>query len=124
MGRSYYLFGQLALGSVIILLCQYAYQATVATRIAAVFGPLLLFTSSALLPWTTAFQLQTHSSKRSVDTSSVQVHLDSERKWAGRVYLNDNQDVVADIPIQVEGLPIGAEFRPYGVTMRLLAPDG
>ena len=122
--RNYYLFGQIALGGVIILLCQYAYRATLATRIAAVFGPILLFASVALLPWTTAFQLQMHFSKRSVDTSSVQVYLDSERKWAGRVYLGDNQDVIADIPIQVEGLPIGAELKPCGVTMRLLAPNG
>ena len=122
--RSYYLFGQVAIGTAIILLCQYAFRATLETRIAAVFGPILLFASSALLPWTTAFHLQMLFSKRSVDTTSVQVLLDSERKWAGRVYLGDHQDVLADIPIQVQGLPIGTELQPYGVTMRLLARDG
>lgn len=122
--RNYYLFGQIAIGTAIILLCQYAFRATFATRIAALFGPILLFASSALLPWTTAFHLQMLFSKRSVDVSSVQVLLDSERKWAGRVYLGHNQDVIADIPIQVQGLPIRTELQPYGVTMKLLGPDG
>lgn len=122
--RNYYLFGQVAIGAAMILLCQYAFRATFATRIAALFGPILLFASSALLAWTTAFHFQMLFSKKTVNTSSVQVLLDSERKWAGGVYVGDNQDVIADIPIQVESLPIGTEFQPYGVTMKLLAPNG
>ena len=122
--RNYYLFSLLALGAGTILLWQYAYRATLATRIAAVLGLILLFASDVLLPWTAAFQLQTHFSKRSVDISSLQVRLDSERKWAGHAYPGNDQDVVADLPIQVEGLPVGVELKLYGVTMTLLAPNG
>src|SRR6185312_3801982 len=96
----YYLFSQVAIGAAAILFCQYAYRATFATRIVATFGPILLFASSALLPWTTAFQLQRHFSKGSVDTSSIQVHLDLKRMWAGRIYLTDSREVSADLPIQ------------------------
>ena len=122
--RNYYLFGQVAIGATVILLCQYAYRATFATRICALFGPILLFATNALLSWTAAFQLQMHFSKQSVDASDAQIRLDSERKWAGRVYLGDHEDVIADIPIQIVGLPTGIEFKPDGVTMRLFAPDG
>ena len=122
--RNYYLFGQLAIGATVILLCQYAYRTTFATRTCALFGPILLFASSALLSWTAAFQLQMHLSKQTVDASYLQIRLDSERKWAGRVYLGDHKDVVAEIPIHVEGLPMGTELKPDGVTVRLFAPDG
>jgi hypothetical protein len=122
--RNYYLLGQVAIGAAIILLCQYAYRATFATRTAAVFMPILLLAGMALLPWTAAFELQMYLSKRNVDPSSVRIQLDAERKWAGRVYLGDRGDVVADIPIQVEGLPTGTELKPDGVIMRLLASNG
>jgi len=122
--RNYYLFGQVTIGATIILFCQYAYRATFATRIAAVFGPILIFASTVLLSWTTGFQVQMYFSKRAVDIPSVRIQLDSERKWAGSVYFDDHQDAIANIPIQVDGLPTGAELKPLGVRMKLLDPDG
>lgn len=122
--KDYCLYAQAAAVAAIVLICQYARRATASTRILAMCTPLLLLASSVLLPWSAAFALQTHLSKQCIDLSSLHIQLDSERKWSGSVYVNEQDDVVADIPIKADGLPVGIELAPNGVTIKLRTSNG
>ncbi len=122
--KNYCLLGEVAIGAGVLLICQYAYRATGMARMAAIGGPILLLAIAALLPWTTAFRVQSHFSKRMVDASSVRIRMDAEHKWAGHSYFNDRDEAVAEVPIRVDGLPAGVVFRPLGVATSLIEPNG
>ncbi len=122
--RTYSFVAQLAAAAAVILLWQYARRNTLATRIVAGAAAVVLLASSSLLPWTTAFALQTHLSQRSIAPSSIRVELDSDRKWLGRIYTAEQDQMVAELPLQISGIPVGTELRPNGLTVTLRAPDG
>jgi hypothetical protein len=122
--KTYYLLVEIDVAAASILFWQYARRNTFATRTLAVVTALAVPASGALLPWTAAFALQTHLSRQKIDVSSVRIELDSERKWSGSIYAVDPEQVVADIPLQVNGLPTGMELRPNGLTMALRAFNG
>jgi hypothetical protein len=122
--KTYCLVGQLAAAAAIILLWQYARRNTFATRVAAGITAVVLLVSSSLLPWTEAFALQTHFSKRKMDASFLRIELDSGRKWLGHVYAAGQEQMVAELPLQFSGVPAGTELKPNGATITLRAPDG
>lgn len=122
--RDYCLYVGVAALAAIVLFFQYAYRATSAMRILAGLAPLLLLASSALLSWNSAFALQMGFEKQRIDLTSVRLRADLGRRWLGRVYSGGQNDIVAEIPIQIEGLPAGTDLKPSGVTMKLLASDG
>ncbi len=119
-----YVAAQIAATAAIILLWQYARRNTFAARTLTGAIVLALLASSALLPWTAAFTLQTYFSRRKIDISSVRIELDSDRKWLGRIYATEGGQIVAELPLRISGLPTGTELKPNGLTVKLHAPDG
>lgn len=107
-----------------ILFWQYAYRATLPSRIAAVGGPVLLFTCVAAFPWTAAFAIQSWFHESRVQASSINMTLDSERRWAGRVYRGDQDRFIAEIPVTIDGIPRGTDLKLYGVRMTVYTPTG
>ena len=107
-----------------ILFWQYAHRATLPSRIAALGGPVLLFTCVAAFPWTAAFAVQSWFHESRVQASAISMTLDSERQWAGRVYRGDRDRFVAEIPVTIYGIPRGTDLKLYGVRMTVYAPNG
>ncbi len=122
--RTYCFVAQLAAAAAVILLWQYARRNTFGTRIAAGGAAVVVLASSSLLPWTTAFALETHLSRRNIAASSIRIELDSDRKWLGRIYDGEHDQTVAELPLRLSGFPPGAKLRPNGLTVTLSAPDG
>ncbi|MDQ2711685.1 MAG: hypothetical protein M3Y24_05510 [Acidobacteriota bacterium] len=122
--KTYCLMTQIAAAAAIILLWQYARRNTFATRIVAGAAAVALVGSSAFLPWTTAFALQTRLSTRTIAPTSIRIELDSDRKWLGHIYDAEQNQVVAELPLQISGIPAGMELEPNGLTLTLHAPDG
>jgi hypothetical protein len=107
-----------------ILYWQYAHRATLLSRVAALAGPILLFICAAAFPWTIAFALQSWLFPSRAQTSTISVRLDTEQEWAGQLYRDDKDRLIADIPITIHGTPSGNDLKVYGVRMTLSAPDG
>ncbi len=122
--KTYCFVVELAAAAAIILLWQYARRNTFATRVVACATAFVFLASSALLPWTAAFALQTHLSQRNIAPASIRIELDSDRKWLGRVYPAEHDQMVAELPLQISGVPVGTEFKPNGLTVILRAADG
>ncbi|HEX7361811.1 MAG TPA: hypothetical protein VF283_15075 [Bryobacteraceae bacterium] len=122
--KTYYLVAQIAAAALIILFWQYARRKTFATRIVAAATVFVFLASGALLPWTAAFALETHLSSRNLNSSAVQIKLDSNRKWLGRIYIGGRDRVVAELPLQISGLPAGTQLQPNGLTVTVRASDG
>lgn len=122
--RTYCLIAELAAAAGIVVLWQYARRNTIATRFVMVGAAVVLLASYSLLPWTPAFALQTHLSHRKVDPGSIRIALDSDRTWLGHIYTDEREQVVAELPLRISGLPAGTEMEPNGLTVRLRAPDG
>ncbi|HZQ56342.1 MAG TPA: hypothetical protein VFB14_29405 [Bryobacteraceae bacterium] len=122
--RTYCLIAELAAAAAIVVLWQYARRNTLATRFVMIVAAIVLLASYALLPWTPAFALQTHLSRWKVNPNSIRVALDSDRKWLGRVYTDEREQVIAELPLRITGLPAGTVPEPNGLTVSLRAPDG
>jgi hypothetical protein len=122
--REYVALGLLLLLGAGILFWQYTHRATLLSRIAALGGPVLLFTCAAAFPWTAAFAVQSWFHGSRVQASTISMTLDSERQWAGRVYRGDENRFVADIPVTIDGIPMGTDLKLYGVRITVYAPNG
>lgn len=122
--RTYCLIAELAAAAALVVLWQYARRNTLATRFVMAAAAVMLLASYALLPWRPAFTLQTHLSRWKVDPTSIRIALDSDRKWLGHIYTDEREQVVAELPLRISGLPSGTEMEPNGLTVRLRAPDG
>lgn len=125
MGQNLLVSGAtLSLAASIILIWQYARRNTFGTRIMAGATAVLLLFCSALIPWRAAFALQTHLSKRRIDSSSLRITLDSKRKWLGRIYAAEHDEMIAELPLQISGIPADTELKPNGLTVILYALSG
>ena len=122
--REYVVSGLVSVLGGTILFGQYARRATLLSRLAAAAAPIVLFTCVAALPWTVAFAVQSWLFPSRVQASITGVRLDSERRWAGRVYRGDRNRLTADIPIAIDGIPAGTDLKVFGVRMILRIPDG
>lgn len=122
--KTYFALVEIAIAGAIVLISQYALRRTFATRIATGAAALIVLTSSALLPWTTAFALLTHMPRANVDTSSIRIGLDTTREWMARVYASGRSPVIAELPLYIGGLPAGTRLKPNGLTVMLCASDG
>lgn len=85
---------------------------------------MLLLVSAGSLPWVAAFTLQTYAGGKAPNISAISVGLDSGRSWSARIHRSENDQVIADIPIEVDGTPAGAEIRPVGASLSVIAPHG
>ena len=54
----------------------------------------------------------------------MRIKLDSDRKWLGRIYATEGDQIAAELPLGISGLPTGTELKPNGLTVKLHAPDG
>ncbi len=120
--KTYCLVAQVALASAGILLWQYARRNTFGARVVAAVTAVLLLGTSSLLPWTAAFALQTRMSKRQISPASIHIALDWDRKWLGQIYDSEQNQVVAELPLQISGVPNGMEIEPDGLDFTLRAP--
>ncbi|HEX4228301.1 MAG TPA: hypothetical protein VHZ07_06500 [Bryobacteraceae bacterium] len=118
------LLTQLAAVAAIVLLWQYARRNTFGTRVLAGASALVLVATGSLLPWNAAFALQTRISPTNISPTSIRIALDLDRKWLGQVYATGHDRIVADLPLQITGIPAGTILRPNGLALRLIAPDG
>ncbi len=135
--RTYCLVAELAAAALIILLWQYARRNTLATRTVAAATLVALLASSWLLPWSMAFALETHlSGQHSAALKnqaaaltlaapiSIGIDLDSERKWLGHIYAAEPDQMVAELPLRITGIPVDTELKPNGLAVTLRAADG
>jgi hypothetical protein len=111
------------LAGAVILLWQYARRNTWAARSFAAVAALAAMVGAALIPWTSAFAIQSRLAKQPVDSASMRVVLDSGRKWLARVRIEGDQAAL-ELPLRIDGIPDGVETRPEGLTMSIDAPDG
>lgn len=120
---TYCLVAQAAAGAAIILLWQYRWRNTAATRGVGAITALLLLATGTMLPWTGAFHLQTWFSPRNI-APALRITLDSDRSWLGHVYATEEEEVAAELPLHVSGLPAGMEMRPDGLKVAVLSSTG
>jgi hypothetical protein len=112
------------LAAVIILIWQYARRNTWAGRSIAAIAAITVLVGAALIPWTSAFAIQSRLSKQpAAAAASLHVALDSDRKWLARVRVEGNQAGL-ELPLRIEGLPRGMQAKPEGLTMWIEAPNG
>jgi hypothetical protein len=94
------------LAAAIILLWQYARRNTWATRSIAVVAAVAAMVGAALIPWTSAFAIQSRLAKQPVDSASLHVVLDADRKWLGRIRIEGDQAAL-ELPLRIDGIPAG-----------------
>jgi hypothetical protein len=111
------------LAAAIILIWQYARRNTWAGRSIAAVAAVAAMVGAALIPWTSAFAIQSRLAKQPVDSASMHVVLDSDRKWLARVRIEGDQAAL-ELPLRIDGIPAGIETKPEGLTMSIEAPDG
>jgi hypothetical protein len=121
----YYAILVAALAALIVLIWQYAKRKTGATRSIAAAAAIAVMLGGALIPWTSAFAIQSRLSKQRIDTLSMHVVFDSDRKWLARARVSgDDGQVAIDLPLHITGIPAGMEAKPDGLVTAIEAPDG
>jgi hypothetical protein len=121
--RIYYAILVSALAAIAIVLWQYASRKTAATRLLAATTAILLPLGTMLIPWTTAFSLQSKFSDQRFDVSDIQMVLSAERSWAGTV-VNQADFVRLTIPVAFKGIPDGVSVVPAGLVATFQTSDG
>jgi putative effector of murein hydrolase LrgA (UPF0299 family) len=120
----YYALVVVMIAALAILLWQYARRKTAASRSLAAIAVLLAVMGTMLIPWTTAFALQSRLSRQPIDQAAVRVGFDSARKWEARALIERGGHVWIEIPLQIAGIPDGMIVMPEGLTVTIEAPDG
>ena len=121
----YYVFLVAALAAFTILIWQYAKRKTWVNRTVAFVAAIVAMAGGALIPWTSAFAIQSRLSKGRVDSASMQVVFDSDRKWLARARIDgDDGRVQLELPLRITGIPAGMEAKPIGLVMAIESPDG
>ena len=112
-------------GALIILIWQYARRKTWSNRVVAAVAAIAVLAGAALIPWTSAFAVQSRLSKQRIDVHSIQVSFDSDRKWLARVRPDRfGAGVGIELPLKIDGVPPGMEAKAEGLTMQVVGPDG
>lgn len=113
------------LAASIILIWQYAKRETWAGRSIAGAAAVAVLAGGALIPWTSAFAIQSRLSKRRVDGASMRVVFDSDRKWLARAGVEGNDGrVEIELPLRITGMPAGMDAKALGLVMAIESPDG
>jgi hypothetical protein len=120
----YYALLLMGTSALTIILWQYARRKTVAMRIVAGSAAMLVLVGISLFPWTTAFAIQTHLSPRKIDTSSIHIGLDWDRKWLARVTPLAKDRMLVELPLKVSGTDAGTRVLPEGLTVTFQAAGG
>jgi hypothetical protein len=112
-------------GALVILIWQYARRKTWSNRAVAAVAAITVLAGAALIPWTSAFAVQSRLSKQQIDVHSIQVLFDSDRKWLARVRPDRFGTAVGiELPLKIDGVPPGIEAKAEGLTMQVVGPDG
>lgn len=112
-------------GALVILIWQYARRKTWPNRTVAAAAAIAALVGAALIPWTSAFAVQSRFSKQRVDAHSIQVLFDSDRKWLARARPDRlGAGVGIELPLKIDGVPAGMEAKAEGLTMQFVAPNG
>jgi hypothetical protein len=121
----YCVFLVAALAALTILLWQYAKRNTWANRTVAFAAGIVAMAGGWLIPWTSAFAIQSRLSKGRVNSGSMQVVFDSDRKWLARARIDgDDGRVQLELPLRITGIPAGMDAKPIGLMMAIESPDG
>lgn len=107
-----------------ILIWQYARRKTWASRTIAIATALLVILGSPLIPWTSAFAIQSHLSKQRSSEALLRVAFDSNRKWLARALIERDGRVERELPLQITGIPAGMDVRAEGLTAAIESPAG
>jgi hypothetical protein len=121
---SYYVIATAMAGAIAILIWQYARRQTAYGQAGAALSIIVAFAGSALIPWTTAFAIQSRLSKLPVDESKIEVSFDSEKKWLARSLVDIDGSVQIELPLQIAGLPANTYPKPDGLTLTAKAQGG
>ncbi len=112
-------------GALVILIWQYAKRKTWSNRVVAAVAATVVLVGAALIPWTSAFAVQSRLSKQRVDVHSIQVLFDSDRKWLARTRPDRfGSGVGIELPLKMNGIPPGMEAKAEGLTLQVVGPDG
>jgi hypothetical protein len=122
--KTYYVFLVIAVSTSAILFWQYSARRTAAARSLAVAAAILAVLGMTLIPWSTAFGIESWLSKQSVGQSMAHVDFDSGNKWLTRTVIERGDRVRVEIPLNITGLPDGMFAKPEGFSVQLQAPDG
>jgi hypothetical protein len=121
----YCVFLVAALAAFMILIWQYAKRNTWANRTVAFAAGMVAMAGGWLIPWTSAFAIQSRLSQGRVDNGSMQVVFDSDRKWLARARIDgDDGRVQLELPLRITGIPAGMDAKPIGLVMAIESPDG
>ncbi|HEY6988182.1 MAG TPA: hypothetical protein VH369_07360 [Bryobacteraceae bacterium] len=121
----YYSILMAGCGALIILIWQYAKRKTWWNRTVAAVATIAAMVGAALIPWTSAFAIQSRLSKQRIDAHSIQVLFDSDRKWLARAHPDRfGAGVGIELPLKIDGVPPGMEAKAEGLTMQVIAPNG
>lgn len=120
----YYALLVITVAALGILLWQYARRRTLATRSLAAAAVILAALGTELIPWTTAFAIQSRLFKKQVDQSSLHIGFDSSKKWAARALIERDGQVRIEIPLQITGVPAGMDAKPDGLVMTMEGREG
>jgi len=113
------------LAASIILIWQYAKRETWAGRSIAGAAAIAMLAGGALIPWTSAFAIQSRLSKGRVDGASMHVAFDSDRKWLARAGVEGNDGrVEIELPLRIIGMPADMEAKALGLVLAIESPDG
>lgn len=122
--RTYACVALLAAAALLIVLWQYARRNTAATRLSVCITAGVLVATSFLLPWRAAFALQTHLPQNALAPAAIHISLASHSEWLGRIYSAQHGRTVAELPLEITGLPPATKLIPNGLTVAVHAPDG
>ncbi|HEY3455895.1 MAG TPA: hypothetical protein VGK64_14915 [Bryobacteraceae bacterium] len=121
----YYSILVAGIGALVILTWQYAKRKTWLNRTVAAVAAIAAMVGAVLIPWTSAFAIQSRLSKQRIDVHSIQVSFDSDRKWLARVRPDRfGAGVGIELPMKIDGVPAGMEAKAEGLTMQVVGPDG
>lgn len=120
----YYAILVVLIATLVILIWQYARRKTWAARALAGAAMMLVILGSPLIPWASAFAIQSRLSKERLDEASIQVAFDSNRKWLARALIERDDPVHLDLPLQITGVPANMTPRPDGLAAAIESPDG
>ena len=121
----YYAILVAALAALPILIWQYAARKTWAARGVAAGAAIVAMLGGTLIPWTSAFAIQSRLSKQRFDVLAMHVEFDWERKWLARARVDrDEKQVQIELPLRITGMPAGMDAKPDGLVMAIEAPDG
>lgn len=114
----------IAAAALAIVVWQYTRRKTTRARLLAGAAVVSAFLVLLLFPWKTAFALQSHLSRPSIDASAIHVGYDSQLSWAVHALVNKDKTVELQVPLRVTGVPDQLDVVGEGISATMEVSSG